>query len=186
MPPVVATPTSTSDDKVKLYKCEATDWLWLPKPFRIVLGWIYVIAFTLCFFALPSLLLLAIPWMWSTPLLRKISGTYLVCVIASYLIPAREWHSFRLLGQLWYEIFDMHHNLSDEELKHVVEYAQEKQLALKTMKELYPDVPPFYADLVYDLCKNNGQDYINDLKEKINNTPSKYVIPKVLENEIKN
>ena len=70
-------------------------------------------------------------------------------------------------------------NYTDDEL-------QEKQLALKTMKELYPDVPPFYADLVYDLCKNNGQDYINDLKEKINNTPSKYVIPKVLENEIKN
>jgi hypothetical protein len=65
-------------------------------------------------------------------------------------------------------------NYTDDEL-------QEKQLALKTMKDLYPDVPPFYADLVYDLCKNNTQEYINDLKEKINNTPSKYVIPKVLE-----
>jgi hypothetical protein len=65
-------------------------------------------------------------------------------------------------------------NYTDDEL-------QEKQLALKTMKDLYPDVSPFYADLVYDLCKNNTQEYINDLKEKINNTPSKYVIPKVLE-----
>lgn len=65
-------------------------------------------------------------------------------------------------------------NYTDDEL-------QEKQLALKTMKDLYPDVPPFYADIVYDLCKNNTQEYINDLKEKINNTPSKYVIPKVLE-----
>jgi hypothetical protein len=65
-------------------------------------------------------------------------------------------------------------NYTDDEL-------QEKQLALKTMKELYPDVPPFYAEIVYDLCKNNTQEYINDLKEKINNTPSKYVIPKVLE-----
>jgi hypothetical protein len=49
------------------------------------------------------------------------------------------------------------------------------------MKDLYPDVPPFYAEIVYDLCKNNTPEYINDLKEKINNTPSKYVIPKVLE-----
>jgi hypothetical protein len=65
-------------------------------------------------------------------------------------------------------------NYTDEQL-------QEKQLALKIMKDLYPDVPPFYADLVYDLCKNNTPEYINDLKEKINNTPSKYVIPKVLE-----
>jgi hypothetical protein len=65
-------------------------------------------------------------------------------------------------------------NYTDDEL-------QEKQLALKTMKDLYPDVSPFYAEIVYDLCKNNTQEYINDLKEKINNTPSKYVIPKVLE-----
>jgi len=65
-------------------------------------------------------------------------------------------------------------NYTDDQL-------QEKQLALKIMKDLYPDVPPFYADLVYDLCKNNTPEYINDLKEKINNTPSKYVIPKVLE-----
>ena len=60
----------------------------------------------------------------------------------------------------------------------------DKQLALKRMQEIYPDVPMFYADLVYDLCKNNSQDYINELKEKINNTPSKYIIPKVLEKEI--
>lgn len=70
-------------------------------------------------------------------------------------------------------------NYTDEQL-------QEKQLALKTMATLYPDVSPFYADLVYDLCKNNTQEEINAIKEKINNTPSKYVIPKVLENEIKN
>tara|TARA_R110000824_G_scaffold79036_1_gene199267 strand:+ start:393 stop:656 length:264 start_codon:yes stop_codon:yes gene_type:complete len=58
---------------------------------------------------------------------------------------------------------------------------QEKQLALKTMKDLYPDVPPFYAEIVYDLCKNNTPEEIDIIKEKISNTPSKYVIPKVLE-----
>jgi len=30
----------------------------------------------------------------------------------------------------------------------------EKQLALKTMKELWPDVPTYYAEIVYDMCKN--------------------------------
>lgn len=63
-------------------------------------------------------------------------------------------------------------NYTDEQL-------QEKQLALKTMKELYPDVPTFYADLVYDLCKNNTQEEIDAIKEKINNTPSKYIIPEI-------
>tara|TARA_R110002124_G_scaffold30393_1_gene104605 strand:- start:1724 stop:1987 length:264 start_codon:yes stop_codon:yes gene_type:complete len=58
---------------------------------------------------------------------------------------------------------------------------QEKQIALKTMKDLYPDVPPFYAEIVYDLCKNNTPEEIDIIKEKISNTPSKYVIPKVLE-----
>ena len=57
----------------------------------------------------------------------------------------------------------------------------EKQLALKTMKDLYPDVPPFYAEIVYDLCKNNTPEEIDKIKEKISNTPSKYVIPEVLE-----
>jgi hypothetical protein len=32
-------------------------------------------------------------------------------------------------------------NYTDDQL-------QEKQLALKTMKDLYPDVPPFYAEIV--------------------------------------
>ena len=70
-------------------------------------------------------------------------------------------------------------NYNDDELL-------EKQLALKRMQEIYPDVPMFYADLVYDLCKNNTQEEIDAIKEKINNTPSKYVIPDILENKIKN
>ena len=84
------------------------------------------------------------------------------------------------------QVEGLERKLTDPFFKYTEEELKNKELTLKTMKELYPDVPPFYADLVYDLCKNNGQDYINDLKEKINNTPSKYVIPKVLENEIKN
>ncbi len=50
----------------------------------------------------------------------------------------------------------------------------EKQLALKTMKELYPDVSTYYAELVYDLCKNKTQEEINTIKEKIEKTPFKY------------
>lgn len=50
----------------------------------------------------------------------------------------------------------------------------EKQLALKTMKELYPDVPAYYAELVYDMCKNKTQEEIDEIKHKVETTPFKY------------
>jgi hypothetical protein len=58
-------------------------------------------------------------------------------------------------------------NYTDDQL-------MEKQLALKTMKELYPDTPTYYAELVYDLCKNSTQEEIDKIKEKIETTPFKY------------
>ena len=54
------------------------------------------------------------------------------------------------------------------------------------MKELYPDISYFYAEIVYDLCKNNSKEYIEELKIKIDNTPSKYTIPDILETAKKN
>ena len=55
----------------------------------------------------------------------------------------------------------------------------EKQLALKTMKELYPDVPAYYAELVYDMCKNNTQEEIDAIKEKVETIPFKYAKNKI-------
>ena len=49
-----------------------------------------------------------------------------------------------------------------------------KQLALKTLKEIYPDVSTYYAELVYDLCSNSSQEEIDKIKEKIENEPFKY------------
>ncbi len=50
----------------------------------------------------------------------------------------------------------------------------EKKLALKTIRELYPDVSPYYSELVYDLCKNSTQEEIDIIKEKVENEPFKY------------
>tara|TARA_R110001599_G_scaffold220152_1_gene418487 strand:- start:1726 stop:1965 length:240 start_codon:yes stop_codon:yes gene_type:complete len=50
----------------------------------------------------------------------------------------------------------------------------EKKLALKTIRELYPDVSPYYSELVYDLCKNSTQEEIDKIKEKVENEPFKY------------
>ena len=58
----------------------------------------------------------------------------------------------------------------------------EKQLALKTMKELYPDVPLYYAELVYDMCKNKTQEEIDAIKEKVENVPFKYSKKQINEN----
>lgn len=50
----------------------------------------------------------------------------------------------------------------------------EKQLALKTMKELWPDTPTYYAELVYDMCSNCSQEEIDKIKEKVEKEPFKY------------
>jgi hypothetical protein len=60
-----------------------------------------------------------------------------------------------------------HFNYTEDDLA-------EKTLALEKMKTIYPTVPLFYADLVYDLCKNTDQAKIELIKQKIENTPFKY------------
>lgn len=60
-----------------------------------------------------------------------------------------------------------HFRYSDEELA-------EKALALEKMKTIYKDVPLYYAEMVYDLCKNNAQAKIDEIKKKIESTPFKY------------
>jgi len=58
-------------------------------------------------------------------------------------------------------------NYTDDELA-------EKALALEKMKTIYKDVPMYYAEMVYDMCKNNDQSTIDEIKQKIENTPFKY------------
>jgi hypothetical protein len=58
----------------------------------------------------------------------------------------------------------------------------EKQLALKKMKELWPEVPTYYAEIVYDMCKNESQEKIDEIKEKVEKVPFKYSKKNKLEN----
>jgi hypothetical protein len=50
----------------------------------------------------------------------------------------------------------------------------DKALALEKMKTIYKDVPLYYAEMVYDLCKNTPQSKIEEIKQKIETTPFKY------------
>ena len=50
----------------------------------------------------------------------------------------------------------------------------EKTLAVEKMKIIYPTVPSYYAEMVYDLCKNTDQAKIEEIKQRIETTPFKY------------
>ncbi len=41
------------------------------------------------------------------------------------------------------------------------------------MKDIYPDVNPYYAEIIYDLCKNSSQEEIDKMKERIDKNPPK-------------
>jgi len=60
-----------------------------------------------------------------------------------------------------------HFNYTDDQLA-------EKTLALAKLKTIYPTVPEYYAELVYDLCVNTEPEKIEAIKKKIEETPFKY------------
>jgi hypothetical protein len=60
-----------------------------------------------------------------------------------------------------------HFNYSDDELA-------EKKLAMEKLKIIYPDVSPYYAEMVYDLCKNTDETKMEEIKQRIDTTPFKY------------
>lgn len=59
-----------------------------------------------------------------------------------------------------------HFNYTEDEIA-------EKKLTLHNLKIMYPDVSPYHAELVYDMCKNCSQEEIEALKIKANE-PFKY------------
>tara|TARA_R110002153_G_scaffold118468_2_gene263246 strand:+ start:479 stop:766 length:288 start_codon:yes stop_codon:yes gene_type:complete len=69
---------------------------------------------------------------------------------------------------------DLDRKVAENPFNYTEDQLLEKQQALKVMRELYPDTPVFYNEMVYDLCKNNTQEYIDELKEKISSTPSRH------------
>ena len=60
-----------------------------------------------------------------------------------------------------------HFNYSDDDLA-------EKKLALEKMKIIYPTVPEYYAEMVYDMCKNTELSKIEEIKQRVETNPFKY------------
>ena len=83
------------------------------------------------------------------------------------------------------EVKDIPRHKEDNPFNYTDEEKDAKRLALKTMKELYPDVNEYYAELVYDMVMNKTQEEIDVIKEKVEKVPFKYA-NQVLEIENKN
>ena len=45
---------------------------------------------------------------------------------------------------------------------------------MEKLKIIYPDVSPYYAEMVYDLCKNTDEAKMEEIKHRIDTTPFKY------------
>ncbi len=60
-----------------------------------------------------------------------------------------------------------HFNYSEDELA-------DKEVALKEMARLWPEVSTFYAEMVYDMCKNKSSEELEEIKKSVLEKPSKY------------
>lgn len=80
------------------------------------------------------------------------------------------------------EIEGLERKKADNPFNYTEDELAEKQLALKKMKELWPEVPTYYAEIVYDMCKNESQEKIDEIKEKVEKVPFKYSKKNKLEN----
>lgn len=111
---------TTPTEDIKLYYCQPVYWrdeLKMPKIFRLIIGWITLIAFTMSFLSLPFLFV--IPFIFRyTPVF---STCYCLAAVISMLLPMTEWPWARKIGQLWYEIFNFSCNLSPAKLLEVVD-----------------------------------------------------------------
>ena len=86
-----------------------------PLPFHLrVTGWSLAILCTLAFILGPLMLMLPLPLYFVSP---RAAATLLCIDIALVFQPVGPWSEFRESFQLFYEIFDLHHNLTPSTLK---------------------------------------------------------------------
>lgn len=68
--------------------------------------------------------------------------------------------------------------LSRTEAQNPYNYTEDQQatkrLALKTMKELWGNVPDLYASWAYDLCVNTPEDELKEIMRKVEEEPSRF------------
>ena len=75
---------------------------------------------------------------------------------------------------------DLHRKKHENPFNYSELQLADKDLCLKKLREYYPTVPTFYAELVYDLCVTTEQEKLEEIMKKIDSEPTKHTIPDVL------
>lgn len=109
----------------QLYRCEPEYWLWMPKPVRIALGWVFASLFSLSFLSIPMALVLLIPAVWRNAPIG--ASLFLALLVLSVLAPAKESVFFRKACQLMYEVFDFSTNLSPSDIERLCKIGEKTQ-----------------------------------------------------------
>ena len=118
----------TEEEEVKLYRCIPESFLLLPKWLRLTLGHLITIFITFTFLTIPFTLIVLVPPIWR--IAPYCSTAWIAIVILSYFLPPLEVPIFRKVFQLWYEIFDFHHNLSPADIERCVKDGKSKQFII--------------------------------------------------------
>lgn len=141
------THTPREKEGTTLHKCVPEHWLWMPKAIRKSFGWLTICIFSFSFFSPILVVPVCIPALWKN--VPWIPATILASLVASFVLPLREWIWFRKIGQLWYEVFDFHCNLSLEKIQSILSHGDTHQLILA----MHPHgIVPYHAVLWATYC----------------------------------
>ena len=140
-----------------LYKAEVKTFAHWPKALRWLVGWTTIVLFTCAFLVLPISACL-LPTLYYYGYMRA-ATVWVGLLVLSLLTPQTEWPAARTIGELWYEIFDFHSNLSPEDRKRRIEEGQNSKYIIA----MHPHgVIPFHAWLWAAYCHQ----YLNDKNGK--------------------
>ena len=144
-------------ETAELFKCEPDNWKWMHPRIRHIVGWIFLILFSMSFLLVPvSGLILMIPWIWRYYPIT--AGVYVIVLILLSIAPTREWPFFRSWAQLWYEIFQVSVNMSPETRQKYVQQSETHNFAIC----MHPHgIIPFHALLWAAYCDQYMKDEKN-------------------------
>ena len=79
-----------------------------------------------------------------------------------------------------FQVPDMARAKHKDPFNYTEEQLLQKKIDMKLIKELYPNVNEYYAEMVYDMLKNTTEAEQEEIKQKVLNEPTRHVIPEVL------
>jgi len=120
---------------------------------RWICGWLAVIIFTCAFLVVPISLVI-VPTLFYLGYMKCVS-VWIGALVLSLMTPQTEWVAARTVGELMYDIFDFHSNMSDEDRLRRIDEGQNGKYIIA----MHPHgVIPFHAWLWAAFCNQ----YLSD------------------------